>query len=165
MENVLAVQERQAAHDVFEQRDNVLKPEQVYRSFPVLLSSVPRALASAPLRRLLSTPSPRFDKVREAAAVRVAHENVQGWDLWREAGRHGARSLEPGVVVRDDVGVRDGLEKVDFAQDREEVGGRVADRDWKWSSAYRHMIDFVANALFLHAYRPRASPFKTCRTR
>jgi len=177
VQDVAPVEEREALDDVAEQRHDVLDSKEVNRPLAPLPPSAPRPLSPALLARRRRRALPRVDEALQAPAVGELHEDVEGRDGRRE-GAARRRRLEPGVVVPGDVGVRGRLEEVHLAEDRQERRCRVADgycerekasgRCRKLKGARRstgQRRKRKRDALFLHAYRPSASPLSTCRTR
>ena len=65
--------------------------------------------------------APRSHKVGQAPAIRERHQDKKGWNGGGE--RRGDRSLEPRMMIGDDVRMLDRLEQVDFAQDPEQRQG------------------------------------------
>lgn len=119
MQDVAIVEEREAFADVLKERDDLVEPKQMHHPLlPILKRPNPLGLAQSRRIGIPLDPSfPSTDVVGERSAVRVRHEDVQSRDGRAKGGE--LSRLHPGVVVVDDVGVLEGFEEVDFAEDSE----------------------------------------------
>lgn len=124
MQDVPAVQERQSAHHFFEERQDVIQPEEVDRllsCLPALPPCGPGCVVPAVVRVELDLGRgggslSGVNEPLQAAPVRKLHQDVQGRDSGHEAGPGRSRRFEPGVVIRDDVRMRSRFEHVHFTQ-------------------------------------------------